>query len=130
MSWREAAFVTAVCWAASGLGYGVIAALDEPQWSVAPLIGMGLGHWFFTRHRSWWPALAAVVAGSATLFGLVDALRPELGRHAADALAGAASATVALAVFTLVDRAAGRVRGLTEADGPGARSGHGTAASG
>lgn len=30
VSWGEAALVTAACWAVSGVGYGVLAALDEP----------------------------------------------------------------------------------------------------
>ncbi|MCX5112389.1 hypothetical protein OOK13_28595 [Streptomyces sp. NBC_00378] len=42
MSWSEAALVSAACWTFSGVGYGALAALDEPQLSPAPLIGMGL----------------------------------------------------------------------------------------
>ncbi|MFI2434378.1 hypothetical protein [Streptomyces sp. NPDC018693] len=106
--WSEAALVVAVCWAVSGLGYGVQAALDEPQLSVAPLIGMGLVHWVFVHHRYWPAALTAGLTGAVSLFGLVDLLRPELGRYRADALATATAATVALLVFTLVGRAGGR----------------------
>ncbi|WP_326751598.1 hypothetical protein OIE73_05920 [Streptomyces hirsutus] len=108
MPWSEAALVIAVCWAVSGLGYGVLAALDEPQLSVAPLIGLGLAQWFFARHRCWRAAVAASLAGPVVLFGLVDVLRPDLGRYVADALATGAAATVALTVFALVGRAGGR----------------------
>lgn len=40
--WSEAALVAVACWAVSGPGYGVLAALDEPQLSITPLIGTGL----------------------------------------------------------------------------------------
>ncbi|GED90490.1 hypothetical protein TNCT6_75750 [Streptomyces sp. 6-11-2] len=108
--WSEAALVAVACWAVSGLGYGVLAALDEPHLPVAPLIGMGLVQWFWARHRFWPAAVAAGLAGAAVLFALVDVLRPGLGRSVADALATGAAATVALAVFTLVGRGAGRHR--------------------
>lgn len=108
MPWGEAALVTAACWAASGLGYGVLAALDEPQLSVAPLIGMGLARWFFARHRCWPAAVAACLAGFVVLFGLVDILRVSVGRYVADGLATGAASTAALAVFALVDRASRR----------------------
>ncbi|MFF9128104.1 hypothetical protein ACF09J_33425 [Streptomyces sp. NPDC014889] len=111
--WSEAAFVAVVCWVVSGLGYGVFAALDEPQLPVAPLIGMGLGQWFWVRHRCWPAAVAAGLTGFAVLFALVDTLRPGLGRYVADALATGAAATVALAVFTLVGRGVGRRRHAT-----------------
>ncbi|MFF4144584.1 hypothetical protein ACFY0A_25055 [Streptomyces sp. NPDC001698] len=104
--WSEAALVAVACWAVSGLGYGVLAALDEPQLSVAPLIGMGLVQWFWARHRF----RPAAVAAAVVLFALVDVLRPGLGRYVADALATGAAATGALAVFTLVGRGAGRHR--------------------
>ncbi|WP_238431383.1 hypothetical protein [Streptomyces cavernae] len=102
VSWREAAIVIAACWAVSGLGYGVLAALGEPQLSVAPLIAIWLAQWFFAYHRFWRAAIAAGLAGFAMLFGLVDILRPGLGRYAADALATGAAATVALTVLTLL----------------------------
>ena len=105
VSWSEAALVAAACWLTSGLGYGVLAALDEPELSVAPLIGMGLVQWFWARHRLWPAAIAAGLAGAVVLLGLVDALRPTLGRYVADSLATGAAATVALAIFTLVSRA-------------------------
>jgi uncharacterized membrane protein YoaK (UPF0700 family) len=109
--WREAALVAVVCWVVSGLGHGVLAALDEPRLSVAPLIGMGLVQWFWTRHRFWPAAVAAGLAGIAVLFALVDALRPDLGRYVADTLATGAAATVALVVvFALAGRGAGRRR--------------------
>ncbi|MFG2369899.1 hypothetical protein ACGFY9_00270 [Streptomyces sp. NPDC048504] len=107
VSWSEAAFVATACWAVSALGYGVIAALDEPQLSVAPLIGLGLAQWFWARHRSWFAAVAAGLAGAVVLFGLVDILRPELGRYVADALSTGAAATVIVAVLTLVERGRG-----------------------
>ncbi|MFD8827837.1 hypothetical protein ACFV1C_36565 [Streptomyces sp. NPDC059605] len=110
VSWREAALVAAACWAVSGLGYTASVALDEPQLSVAPLIGIGLVQWFRTRHRSWPAGIAAGAAGVAVLFGLVDALRPELGRYVADALATGAAATVSAAVLTLLNRVEGRRR--------------------
>ncbi|MDG9720682.1 hypothetical protein [Streptomyces sp. DH24] len=103
-SWSEAVLVAAACWAVSVLGYGVLAALDEPQLSVAPLIGAGLLQWFWARHRSWPAGVAAGLAGAAVLFGLVDVLRPELGRYVADALATGTAATVSVAVLTLVGR--------------------------
>ncbi|CAM5272373.1 hypothetical protein GCM10010299_44880 [Streptomyces tanashiensis] len=111
VSWSEAALVSAACWTISGLGYGVFAALDEPQLSPAPLIGLGLAQWFFAYHRCWRAAVAAFLAGFVVLFGLVDVLRPDLGRYVADALATGAASTVALTVFTLVDRASGRRHG-------------------
>ncbi len=92
------------CWAVSGLGYAVLAALDDPNLSVAPLVGMGLVQWFWVRHRSWPAGVAAGLVGAVTLFGLVDVLRPHLGRYVAGALATGTAATVALAVFTLVMR--------------------------
>ncbi|MFE7230181.1 MULTISPECIES: hypothetical protein [unclassified Streptomyces] len=108
MSWSEAALVSAACWAVSGLGYGVLAALDEPHLSPAPLIGMGLAQWFFAYHRCWRAAVAACLTAFVVLFGLVDILRPGLGRYVADALAVGTASTVALTVFALVDRASGR----------------------
>ncbi|MFE4415197.1 hypothetical protein [Streptomyces sp. NPDC056821] len=108
VSWSEAALVAVACWAVSGLGYGVLAALDEPQLSVAPLIGMGLVQWFWARHRFWPAGVAAGLAGAVVLFALVDVLRPGLGRYVADALATGTAATIALAVFALVGRGAGR----------------------
>ncbi|MFF9496526.1 hypothetical protein [Streptomyces flaveolus] len=98
------------CWAVSGLGYGVLAALDAPHVPVAPLIGMGLVQWFWARHRFWSAGVAAGVAGAVVLFALVDVLRPGLGRYVADALAMGTAASVALVVFTLVGRGAGRYR--------------------
>jgi hypothetical protein len=86
VSWGEAALVAAVCWVVSGLGYGVIAALAEPQLSVASLVGLGLFQWFWVCHRSWLAGVAAGLAGVVVLFGLVDILRPELGRYVANAL--------------------------------------------
>ncbi|MEV7960532.1 hypothetical protein [Streptomyces sp. NPDC088141] len=115
ISWNEATFVVAVCWAVSGLGYTASAALDEPQLSVAPLIGLGLVQWFWARHRSWPAAVAAGPAGAVVLFALVDVLRPKLGRYVADALsagaagAAGAAATVSVAVLTLVGRGRGRL---------------------
>ncbi|MER7741952.1 hypothetical protein ABTX34_27180 [Streptomyces sp. NPDC096538] len=104
VSWSEAALVAAACWAISVPGYAASAALDEPQLSVAPLIGAGLVQWFWARHRSWPAGFAAGFAGAAVLFALVDILRPELGRYVADALATGAAATVSVAVLTLVGR--------------------------
>ncbi|MFF8989867.1 hypothetical protein ACF09H_07930 [Streptomyces sp. NPDC014983] len=89
----------------------MLATLDEPQLSPAPLIGVGLPQWFFAHHRCWRAAVAACLAGFVVLFGLVDILRPGLGRYVADALATGAASTVALTVFTLVDRASGRRHG-------------------
>ncbi|MFG3498857.1 hypothetical protein [Streptomyces sp. NPDC047928] len=103
-SWREAALVAAACWAVSVLGYTASAALDEPQLSVAPLVGAGLMQWFWARHRSWPAGVAACLVGAAVLFALVDSLRPELGRYIADALATGAAATISVAVLTLVGR--------------------------
>jgi hypothetical protein len=108
VSWSEAALVSAACWTISGLGYGVLAALEEPQLSPAPLIGMGLAQWFFAYHRCWRAAVGACLAGFVVLFGLVDILRPDLGRYVADALATGTASMVALSVFTLVDRASSR----------------------
>lgn len=110
VSWSEAALVSAACWTVSGLGYGVLAALEEPQLSPAPLIGMGLAQWFFAYHRCWRAAVAACLTGLVVLFGLVDTMRPDLGRYVADALATGAASTAALTVFALVDRATGRHR--------------------
>ncbi|MEU9581013.1 hypothetical protein [Streptomyces chilikensis] len=98
--------VAAACWAISILGYAASAAPDEPQLSVAPIVGGGLVQWFWARHRSWPAGFAAGFAGAAVLFALVDTLRPELGRYVADALATGAAATVSVALLTL----AGRVR--------------------
>ncbi|MFJ1550706.1 hypothetical protein [Streptomyces sp. NPDC088246] len=109
ISWNEATLVAAVCWAVSGLGYTASATLDEPQLSVAPLIGLGLVQWFWARHRSWPAAVAAGPAGAVVLFALVDVLRPELGRYVADALSTGAAATVSVAVLTLVERGRGRL---------------------
>ncbi|MER7961981.1 hypothetical protein [Streptomyces ardesiacus] len=111
MSWRGAAWAGAVCWAVSGAGYGVLAVLDRPELSPAPLICAVLGRWFFVYHRCWRAAVAAGVVGSVVLFGLVDVLRPELGRYGADAVATGAASTAALAVFALVDRVTGRAGG-------------------
>lgn len=108
VSWGEAALVVATCWMVSGLGYGLIAVLDEPQLSVAPLIGLGLVQWFWARCRSWLAAAVAGVAGVVVLFGLVDILRPELGRYVADSLSTGVAATVIVAVLTLVGRGKGR----------------------
>ncbi|MCY0940493.1 hypothetical protein [Streptomyces antarcticus] len=113
-SWGEAALVAAVCWAVSGLGYTASAALDEPQLSVAPLVGAGLVQWFWARHRSWPAGVAAGLVGAAVLFALVDMLRPELGRYVADALATGVAATVSVAVLTAV----GRVRERRHAAAP------------
>ncbi|WP_327241564.1 hypothetical protein [Streptomyces sp. NBC_01320] len=110
VTWSEAALVAVACWAVSGLGYGVLAALDAPHVPVAPLIVTGLVQWFWARHRFWQAGVAAGLAGAVVLFALVDVLRPSLGRYVADALATGAAATVALAVFTLVGRGAGRHR--------------------
>lgn len=104
VSWSEAAVVAAVCWAVDGVGYGVLAVLDEPTLPVAPLIAMGLVHWFWASHRIWPAAVLAGLAGAGVLFVLVDALRPPLGRYGADALATGIAATAALVVFTLASR--------------------------
>ncbi|GAA2289120.1 hypothetical protein GCM10010415_70710 [Streptomyces atrovirens] len=104
----EAVLVIAACWVGNGLGYGVFAALDEPQPSMAPLIRMGPARWFFARHRCWRAAIAAGFTGTAVLSGLMDVLRPGLDKYVADALATGAAVTVALTVFTLAGRASGR----------------------
>ncbi|MEU6755712.1 hypothetical protein [Streptomyces sp. NPDC046685] len=106
--WSEAALVAVACWAVSGLGYTASAVLNEPQLSVAPLVGAGLVQWFWARHRSWPAGVAAGLVGAAVLFALVDILRPELGRYVADALAAGAAATVSVAVLALVGRLRGR----------------------
>lgn len=106
--WSEAVLVIAACWVVSGLGYGVLAALDEPQLSVAPLICMGPARWSSTRHRWWRAAIAAGFAGTVVMPGLMDVLRPDLGTYVADALVTGAAATVALSVFALTGRASGR----------------------
>ncbi|MFF9125860.1 hypothetical protein ACF09J_21560 [Streptomyces sp. NPDC014889] len=111
VTWSEAALVAVACWAVSGLGYGVLAALDAPHVPVAPLIVMWLSQWFWASHRFWLAGVAASIAGSVVLFALVDVLRPGLGRYVADALATGAAASVALVVFTLVGRGVGRHRG-------------------
>ncbi|MFE9921136.1 hypothetical protein ACFYQA_06030 [Streptomyces sp. NPDC005774] len=111
--WREAVLVVTVCWATGGLGYVVLTLLDEPHLSTAPLIGIGLVQWSFTRHRCWPAALAAVLAGTAVLFGLVDALRPRLDSPLAETLATGVAASVAVAVFTLVGRRGARRRDAT-----------------
>jgi hypothetical protein len=103
LSWSEAALVAVACWAVSGLGYSATAALDEPQLSVGLLVGAGLVQWFWVRNRFWPAGIAVGVVGVVVLFGLVDVLRPELGRHVADALATGA-ATASVAVLTLVGR--------------------------
>ncbi|MET9774553.1 hypothetical protein ABZ023_09785 [Streptomyces sp. NPDC006367] len=82
--------------------------MDEPQLSPAPLIGLGLAQWFIAYHRCWRAAVAASLTGFFVLFGIVDIMRPDLGRYVADALATGAASTAALTVFTLVDRATGR----------------------
>ncbi|MFE7711969.1 hypothetical protein ACFU6I_40870 [Streptomyces sp. NPDC057486] len=104
VSWAEVALVSSVCWVVTGVGYTVFAAFDEQGLSVAPLLGYGLAQWFWTRHRDWTAALAAAVAGAIALFGLVDVLRPDLGRFVGDALATGFGATAALVVFALVGR--------------------------
>ncbi|MBL3668830.1 hypothetical protein JL475_23095 [Streptomyces sp. M2CJ-2] len=104
VSWSETLLVVLVCWVVSCLGYAVFAALDEPGLAVAPLLGMGLVQWFWTRHRVWPAAIAAVFAGVVVLFGTVDLLRPDLGRYVGDALATGLGATAALGVFTLMCR--------------------------
>ncbi|PWI09383.1 hypothetical protein DIZ27_16915 [Streptomyces sp. NWU339] len=104
VSWGEALLVTLACWMVSCLGYAVFAALDEPGLAVAPLLGMGLVQWFWTRHRVWPAAVAAAFAGVVVLFGAVDLLRPDLGRYVGDALATGLGATAALGVFTLMCR--------------------------
>ncbi|MFF8917301.1 hypothetical protein ACF08M_29325 [Streptomyces sp. NPDC015032] len=63
--------------------------------------------WFWARHRSWTAGIAAGLIGAAVLFGLVDILRPELGRYVADALATGAAATASVAVLTLLGRVTG-----------------------
>ncbi|MFI8306759.1 hypothetical protein ACIF80_25635 [Streptomyces sp. NPDC085927] len=109
--WSEAALVAVACWVVSVLGYGVLAALDEPRLSVAPLVGMGLLQWFWTRRRSWPAGVAAGLVGVAVLFALVDLLRPELSRYIADALATGTAATVSVVVLTAVGRGSGLRRG-------------------
>ncbi|MEV7797240.1 hypothetical protein AB0O68_35700 [Streptomyces sp. NPDC087512] len=109
VSWSEAVLVIAACWVVSALGYGVLAALDEPQLSVAPLIGLGLARWFFERHRCWRAAAVAGFAGFVMLFVLVDILRPSMSQYVAEALATGAAATLSLTIFTLVSRAGGRL---------------------
>nr|WSZ18874.1 hypothetical protein OH837_38850 [Streptomyces canus] len=69
---------------------------------------MGLVQWFWARHRSWPTAAAAGLLGAVVLFGLVDILRPELGRYVADSLATGTAATASIAVLTLVGRVRGR----------------------
>ncbi|WP_327698944.1 hypothetical protein [Streptomyces sp. NBC_00459] len=107
VSWSEAVFVAAVCWTVSGLGYGVLAALDEPQLSMAPLVGIWLVCWFWTRRRSWPTAVVAGLAGAVVLFWLVDLLRPEFDRYVADALSTGTAATVSVVVLTLGGRSMG-----------------------
>ncbi|WP_254705830.1 hypothetical protein [Streptomyces vilmorinianum] len=104
VSWGEVALVASVCWLVTGVGYAVFAALDEPGLSVAPLLGFGLVQWVWARHRDLTSALAAAFAGAVILFGLVDVLRPGLGRYVGDALATGFGTTVALIVFTLAGR--------------------------
>ncbi|WP_411082995.1 hypothetical protein [Streptomyces sp. cmx-18-6] len=108
VAWSEAALVAVACWVVSGLGCGVLVALDRQHFSVAPLVGTGLVQWFWARHRSWPAGVAAGLVGAVVLFVLIDALRPELGRHVGDMLATGAAATVSLAVFALVGRIGGR----------------------
>lgn len=103
VSWAEVALVAALCWLATGVGYVVFAALDEPGLSVAPLLGFGLAQWFWTRHHDCKAASAAAAAG-VTLFGLVDVLRPDLGRFVGNALATGLGAMDALTVFAFVGR--------------------------
>ncbi|WP_406726752.1 hypothetical protein WJ438_21955 [Streptomyces sp. GD-15H] len=101
VSWGEALLVALACWVVSCLGYAVLAALDEPGLTVAPLLCLGLVQWFWTRHRVWPAAVAAACAGVVVLFGVVDLLRPDLGRYVGDAPATGLGATAALGVFTL-----------------------------
>ncbi|MFF9839534.1 hypothetical protein [Streptomyces sp. NPDC013740] len=110
VSWGEAARVAALCWVLSGVLYAGFAAIHARGLSPAPLLSLGLARWFVSRPRDRTAGALAAVAGAATLFGLVDALRPPLGRYVADALATGSAVTVALVVLVLGTRFRRRLR--------------------
>ncbi|MFC8509489.1 hypothetical protein ACFU3J_20520 [Streptomyces sp. NPDC057411] len=110
VSWGEAARVAALCWVLSGVVYAGFAAIHARGLSPAPLLSLGLARWFVSRPRDRTAGALAAVAGAATLFGLVDALRPPLGRYVADALATGSAVTVALVVLVLGTRFRRRLR--------------------
>ncbi|MFE1383578.1 hypothetical protein ACFW6S_31985 [Streptomyces sp. NPDC058740] len=110
VSWGEAARVAALCWVLSGVVYAGFAAIHARGLSPAPLLSLGLARWFVSRPRDRTAGALAAVAGAATLFGLVDALQPPLGRYVADALATGSAVTVALVVLVLGTRFRRRLR--------------------
>ncbi|WP_327241253.1 hypothetical protein [Streptomyces sp. NBC_01320] len=91
--WSEAALVAVACWAVSGLGYGVLAALVVLG---APRLLAGRGR--------------GGPRGGLSCCSLLSTSCVRVWAGTADALATGAAATVALAVFILVDRGAGRGR--------------------
>ncbi|MBB1252386.1 hypothetical protein H3146_03225 [Streptomyces sp. OF3] len=96
------------CWLVIGVGYAAFAAFDEPGLPVAPLLAYPVAAWCWTRRRDWRAVVAAAAAGAVTMFGLLDVLRPDLGRFVGDAFATGFGATAALTVFALVARVRAR----------------------
>lgn len=102
--WRETARVMALCWVVCAVAYAILSILDQPTLPIAAPVVMLLARWFWDRHRHWAAGAAAALGGSAVVFVLTDLARPHWDRIAADALATAAGATVALLVFTGASR--------------------------
>ncbi|MEU7023773.1 hypothetical protein ABZ990_24375 [Streptomyces sp. NPDC046203] len=104
VSWSETAFVAAVCWALSGVAYGLFAAFDESVLGIWPLLCPALVGWGRGKPPYWAAGAAATLAGTITVIVLLDSLRDALGRYFGEAVTVGSGTTVALLVFTLVQR--------------------------
>lgn len=102
--WRETAQVMMLSWVVCAVAWGILSLLDGTGLPVAFPVMVILANWFWHRHRYWAAAAAAACAGSVVAFVLTDLARSHLDRIAADALATAGGATVALVVFTGTSR--------------------------
>ncbi|MHC5903590.1 hypothetical protein ACVNF4_06695 [Streptomyces sp. S6] len=102
--WAETALVTLTGFALIGVAGAFLWLLDGDSGMLPFPVLILLTQWFFSRHRFWGAGVAAGVVGTAGGVLLLEPLRDQFDRLAADALLVAFMLVIAMITFTLGTR--------------------------